>query len=199
MPSSAGACDAFDAGDAVVDGDDQVGGHRRREIDDFGRQPVAVGEAVGDQVVDGSAGVGSHGAQCADADGAGGGTVAVVVGDDQDPGLRLDGVGQQHRGVGGVGELRGRDQRLEFVVELKARLDPTRRVEPREQRVQPLLSELPFDARRHRAGFELGHWRSGKRVKKLAAASVPPREWRRQRGYRICREVPAPSGNNLPL
>jgi hypothetical protein len=42
-----GAGDAFKAGDAVVDGDDQVGRLLRGDIDDFRRQAVAELEAVG--------------------------------------------------------------------------------------------------------------------------------------------------------
>ena len=49
------------------------------EVDDFRRQAVAELEAVGHQVID----VGAEHLQGAHADGAGGGAVAVVVGDDQ--------------------------------------------------------------------------------------------------------------------
>ena len=102
----------------------------------------------------------------------------------------------EHGGVVSVGEQGRRQQGLQFVVEFAARLDSARGVKAREQRMQALLRELPFDARRDRAGFELGHWRLGKRVERLAAGSAgglaaknaPPRGGRRQGGYRICRE-----------
>ena len=43
---------AVDAGDAVIDGDDQVGLALCGEIDDLRRQAVAVVKAVGHQIVD---------------------------------------------------------------------------------------------------------------------------------------------------
>jgi hypothetical protein len=43
----AGAGDALDAGDAVVDGDDQVGRALCGEVDDFRRQAVAVAKRLG--------------------------------------------------------------------------------------------------------------------------------------------------------
>ena len=52
MPSRLRFGDAVDAGDAVVDGDDQVGLLLRGEAHDFGREAVAGVEAVGHQVVD---------------------------------------------------------------------------------------------------------------------------------------------------
>ena len=152
----AGAIDALDAGDAVVDGDDQVGRLLRGEVDDFRRQAVAELEAVGQQEID----VGAEHLQGAHADGGGGGAVAVVVADDQQFGLGLDGVGQHVRGVGGVGEAGRRQQRLQFVVEFGPVGDAARRIEAGEQRVQALLFELPDDARRDVAGDDAGHWAS---------------------------------------
>jgi hypothetical protein len=75
----------------------------RREVDDVGREAVAVGEAVGHQIID----LGAEGAQRAHADRAGGGAVAVVVGDDEDACAGLDGVGEQDGGFGGVSERAG--------------------------------------------------------------------------------------------
>jgi hypothetical protein len=47
-----GAGDAVDAGDAVVNGDDELRLFRRRQLDDVGGESVAVGEAVRDQIID---------------------------------------------------------------------------------------------------------------------------------------------------
>ena len=80
MPRAAAAAHAVDAGDAVVDGDEEARLHLRGERDDLRRQAVAVLEAVGHDEVD----VGAHRAQAAHADRAGGGAVGVVVGDDDD-------------------------------------------------------------------------------------------------------------------
>ena len=47
-----GAGNAFQAGDAVVDGDDQVGRLLGGNVDDFRREAVAEFEAVGQQKID---------------------------------------------------------------------------------------------------------------------------------------------------
>ena len=160
----AGAVDALDAGDAVVDGDDQVGRLLRGDVDDFRRQPVAELEAVGQQEVD----VGAEHFQGAHADGGGGGAVAVVVADDQQFGLGLDGVGQHVRRIAGVGQAGGRQQRLQFVIEFGPVGDAARGVEAGEQRVQALLLQLPDDARRDVAGDDAGHWASSFAVSAMA-------------------------------
>jgi hypothetical protein len=149
-----GAGDAFQAGDAVVDGDDQVGRLLGGDIDDFRRQAVAELEAVGEQEID----IGAERFQGAHADGGGGGAVAVVVADDQQLRFGLDGIGQQLGGVGGVGQGGRRNQRLQFVVEFGLVGDAACGVEAGEQRVQALLFELPDDARRAAAGDDAGHW-----------------------------------------
>ena len=85
---------AVDAGDAVVDGDQHVGIFPRlRQRDDFGRQTVAVFEAVGHQIID----VGAERAQRAHADRAGGRAVGIVVGDDQQLFTRRNGIGGERR------------------------------------------------------------------------------------------------------
>jgi hypothetical protein len=45
-----GARHSLDAGDAVVNGDDEIGRALGRQFDDFRRQAVAVFEAVRDEV-----------------------------------------------------------------------------------------------------------------------------------------------------
>ena len=149
----AGAIDAFDAGDAVVDGDDEIGRSLRGDIDDFRRQPVAELEAVRQQKVD----IGAEHLQRAHADGRGGGAVAIVVADDQHLRFSFDGVGQHVCRVGGVGQAGGGQQRFQFVIEFGFVGDAARRVEAGEQRMQPLLFELPDDARRNAAGDDASH------------------------------------------
>ena len=158
----AGAVDALDAGDAVVDSDDEVGRLLRGDVDDLRRQPVAELEAVGQQEID----VGTEHFQGAHADGGGGGAVAVVVADDQQSGFGLDGVGQHVRSIAGVGQAGGRQQRFQFVVEFGPVGDAARCVEAGEQRVHALLFELPDGARRNLAGDDVGH-----RVSSLAVAA----------------------------
>ncbi len=167
----AGAIDPFDTGDAVVDGDDEVGRLFGGDVDDFRRQAVAELEAVGEQEIDG----GAEHFQGAHADGGGCGAVAVVVADDQHAGLGFDGVGQDVGGVAGVGEGGRRDQRLQFVVEFGLVLDAARGIEAGEQGVQALLFELPDDALRNAAGDDAGH---GFPSASWAAMAASGRLWR---------------------
>jgi hypothetical protein len=123
----------------------------RRQVDDVGRQAVAVGEAVRYQIIDARA----EGAQRPDADRAGGRAVAVVVGDDEDSLPVGDGVGEQTAACGGVRQARRRQQRREFVVEFAAHATmPRAGVDARQQRVQALLFELPLDALRDGAAAQ---------------------------------------------
>ena len=85
----------FDAPDAVVHGDEEVGLALRRELHQFRREPVAELEAVGHQVLD----VAAERAQRANADGARGGAVGVVVGDDEQALALRDGVSEESRGA----------------------------------------------------------------------------------------------------
>ena len=100
MPCCWARGDAFQAGDAVIDGDDQVGRLLGGDIDDFRRQAVAELEAVREQEID----IGTERFQGAHADGRGGGAIAVVVADDQHFRFGLDGVGQQLGRIRGVGQ-----------------------------------------------------------------------------------------------
>ena len=102
---------AVDAGDAVVDGDDDVGClFARGQFHDFRREAVAILEAVGDDVVD----RGAHGAQPAQGDGAGGGAVAIIVGHNGHFFAGLDGVGQEHGGGIDVQQAGRRHQAAQF-------------------------------------------------------------------------------------
>ena len=166
----AGAGDALQAGDAVIDGDDQVGRLFGGQFDDFRRQAVAELEAVGNQEID----VGAERLQGAHADCGGGGAVAVVIADDQQAGFGLDGIGQDMGGLVGIGQRGGRQQRLQFVVEFGLVGDAARRIEAGEQRVQALLFELPDGARRAAAGDDVGHWVacSARRLARAGRASA---------------------------
>ena len=123
----------------------------KRQVDDRRRQPVAVHRAVGHHVVQ-RAGRGAEQRQAAQRHGAGGGAVAVVVGDDADALPRGDRVGQQpRRGVAAL--QRGRRQQLrQRVVELVGARHAARGEQARQQRVHAGLLERERDARRHVAG-----------------------------------------------
>ena len=90
-----GLGNALDAGDAVVDSDEDVrlaGRALRGHARELGREPVTELEAVGHEV----AHAGAKGAQRAHAHGAGGRAVAVVVGDDEQALFVAYGIGKQH-------------------------------------------------------------------------------------------------------
>jgi hypothetical protein len=107
--------DTVDAGDAVVDGDDDVRrGRARRQLDDLRRQAIAVFEAVRHDVVD----AGAHRAQAAQGGGAGGSAVAVVVGDDGHLLAALNSVGQVDGSGVDLQQCGGRHQGLQFAGQL---------------------------------------------------------------------------------
>jgi hypothetical protein len=116
------------AGDPVVDGDEQVGVALRGQRDDLRCKPVAEFEAVGHDEVD----VGAERAQSAHAHGAGGGTVGIVVGDDQDPLAARDRGSQARRRRGDAAHRRVGRQRAQSVVEFVDRADAARGVGARE-------------------------------------------------------------------
>jgi hypothetical protein len=153
----AGTGHSFVAGDAVVDGDDEVRIPCGGKIHEFRRKAVAVNESIGNQIVDLCFRSSGQGTQGPYADGTGGGSVAVVVGHDQDARLCLQCVGQQDGGFGGAGQSVRRQQGLEVVVEFLLPEDSASCVDSRQQRVQSLLFELPLAARGNGSGFESGH------------------------------------------
>ncbi len=148
-----GARHPFDTRDAVVDGDDQVGLALRGEIDDFGREPVAVLEAVRHEVID----VGAERAQAADADRAGRGAVAVVVGHDQQARLGFDRVGEQRRGVVDVRQRRRRHQAVDQQLQLVASLHAAPGQHAGERGQHAVGHELLRDARVGVADEKAGH------------------------------------------
>ncbi len=114
--------DAFDACDAVVDGDDQVRLPRGRERDDLGGQPVAELEAVRHQELDRRA----HRGETAHPDRAGGRAIGVVIGDDKQPFAALDRAGKPLARGGYAFERLPRRQTGEVVVELRGRRNAAR-------------------------------------------------------------------------
>ena len=130
---------AVDTGDAVVDGDDQVGRPLRGEFDDFRRQPVAVLESIRDEVVD----VRAHCPQAAQPDRAGGRAVAVVVGDDQQPRVGLDRIGEQERGLAHMRQRGRRHQPVDQQLKVVGARDPARGQHARQRGQHTLGDEAP--------------------------------------------------------
>ena len=107
-------CHAFDAGDPVVHGDQQLRRTSQCHFNDFWRQTVAVLKPVGHQVVDMG---GAQQTQTEHAHGAGRGTVGVKVTDDQDALALFKRHHQQvHRRVDAL-ELLVRDQPRQALVQ----------------------------------------------------------------------------------
>ena len=126
-PSTRGG-NALDAGDAVVDGDDQGRLPLRREGDNFRRQAVAEFEPVWHQEVDQA----THRRQPAHADRACSCAVRVVVGDDQHPLTAHDGIGQACGRA--VDALQGSPRRKarKAAIELRGGTNAARRIDARE-------------------------------------------------------------------
>jgi hypothetical protein len=145
---------AVDAGDAVIDRDDNVGRlFARRQRDDFRRQAVTVFEAVGHDEVD----RGAHRGQAPQRDGAGGGAVAVVVGDDDHALAGGDRVGQEHGGRADVQQAGGRDQRRQLAGQFGAAGQAARRVQARQHRMDAVLAQHFGFAERAGAGTDACH------------------------------------------
>ncbi len=124
-PGRLGCRDAIDAGDAVVDGDQQVGFALRGDGNDFGRQPVAVLEAIGHQIIDMRR---PQLTQAEHADAARGGTVGIEVADEQDALALFQRLDQQlDRGIDAL-ELLIRNQPRQPLVQLLRASHATGRV-----------------------------------------------------------------------
>ena len=118
---------ALDAGDAVVDGDDQRRLPLRCEGDNFRRQAVTEFEPVRHQEVDHS----THRRQPSHADRACSCAVRVVVGDDQHSLAANDGIGQACGRA--VDALQGSPRRKarKPAIELRGGTNTTRRIDAR--------------------------------------------------------------------
>ena len=108
---------AFEAGDAVVDGEQCIGALLHRQVDDGRCQAIAVHRAVGHDVGK-RAGRGAEEGQASQCDDAGGGAVAVVVGHDADAAAGADGLGEQLGRRARAEQARGWQQAGKRVVEL---------------------------------------------------------------------------------
>jgi hypothetical protein len=98
--------DALDARDAVVHRYEQVGLGFRRERHDLRREPVAELKSIGHEIAD----VRTECGERTHAERAGGGAVAIVVGDDQHALARRNRIGEQHRSALRVQQVGGRNQ-----------------------------------------------------------------------------------------
>ncbi|MNS50718.1 hypothetical protein D3C72_833740 [compost metagenome] len=125
-----GSGHAFDAGDAVVDGDQQLRLAGQCDLDDFRGQAVAIFEAVRHQIVDMRR---TEQAQTEHADSAGGRPVRVEVADDEDALALLQRRHQQvYRRIDAL-ELLKRDQPRQALVQLRLGLHAPRRVQAGQQ------------------------------------------------------------------
>ena len=129
QPARLGVRNAFEAGDAGIDGHQHLGVLRAGEFDECRREPVAHAEAVRHHVADL---LRTQRPETADADCDAGRAIAVVVSDDDDALAALDRVGEQSRGGVDALEPRGRQQGLEIERQLLGRHAPCG-VEPAQQ------------------------------------------------------------------
>ena len=129
---------AVDAGDAVVDGDDDVRFlFPCGQFDDLRRQAVAVFKAIGHDEIDACA----HGAQAAQRHGAGGGAVAIVVGHNDHALIGGDGVGQEGGGGVDVQQASGRDHGRQLARQITRIGQAACRKQARQYRVDAALSQ----------------------------------------------------------
>ncbi len=145
-----------DAGNAVVHRDQQIrlaGSAARRERHDFGRQAVAIFEAVRHQIVDARA---KH-AQAAHRDRAGGGAVAIVIGDHQHATLRQQRIREQHGRVFAAFEPGGRHELGEAGFDFIGLAYAARCVKTRQHRMQAVTGQDFGVDGRTGAGNDSGH------------------------------------------
>jgi hypothetical protein len=135
-----GRCHAIDAGDAVIDRNQQFRLARRTaggQRDDLRRQAITVLEAVRHQILDLAA---KH-AQAAHRDRAGGGAVTIVVGDHYHAAFALNRVGEQRRSAFAALERGRRHEPRETGFDFIGHAHAARGVQAREHRVQAMAGE----------------------------------------------------------
>ena len=139
------------------DGDAEVvgAGHAldAGDVDDLGRESVAVLEAVRHQVAD----VRAERAQSAQSDRARRGAIAVVVGHDQQAGVGLDRIGEQRRRVVHVRQRRRRHQPVDQQLQFIAPLYPASGQHPGERGQHAIGDELLQDPRVGVTDEQAGH------------------------------------------
>ena len=145
---------AIDAGDAVIYGDNHIGGFlARSELHDLRREAVTVLKTIGHQIINRCI----HRAQCTHAHRAGGGAVGIVVGDDQQFFTLGNRIGQQHRHALQIEHRRRRVQALEIGGELLFIDDAARRVNAGTQRMHAALGQRADGFGSGGAGGDGGH------------------------------------------
>ena len=117
---------ACDAGDAVVDCNQQIHALRGGDFGKLGRQAVAMFEAIGYEEIHRRA----HRRQAAYADGTRGRAVGIIVGDNQNFFLALDGIRQTAGGGFAIRQRLIRQEAGEFVVQLGRTLHVARGAQP---------------------------------------------------------------------
>ena len=147
---------AFDAADAVVHRDDQLRAAVRGKRDDFGRQAITELEAIRYDEIR----LRTERAQTLERNRAGGRTVCVVIGDDDDAFAAVDCGDQAIDGGVDIREPGEARQRVEPAVEIVHRSDPARRVDAREHRRNAAV-EQRLNMRRNRAPNDRDHSSTG--------------------------------------
>jgi hypothetical protein len=84
-------CHALNAGNTVIDRDDEIGHLRSRHLDNLGRKPIAKLKAIGDQVAHLAK---PHLLQDRDRHSRAGGAIRVKISDNEYSGLTLYGISQ---------------------------------------------------------------------------------------------------------
>ena len=146
------AGNSFDAGDAVVDGDDEPWSLLVRDLHDLRGQPVAVTPAIRHHE---SHVGGPEQAQAPHRDGASGRAVGIVVPDHHDARRGLDRVVEQRGRAVEIDESVRREQAREGVIEIAVAADGTRREHPAQDRVAAGQKRRPEI--RHRTAPNASH------------------------------------------
>ena len=144
-----GARHPLEAGDAVVHRHQHIGPFGFDPLGDGAGQAIAVDHPVGHQIAHPVKAQGlAEQAQPAHCHRAGGGAVAVVVGNDADVPALVHRIGQQACSLGAAEHLRGLDQAAELVVKLLGAVHTAGRIQLRQQGMDPGLLQSPDAAYR---------------------------------------------------
>ena len=192
---SLGAGHAFQAGNAVINRQQQLRACGMHPFGNGGCQAVAVGDAVGHQI----AGVArAQQAQAPQRYGTGGGAVAVVIGHHADVFVGRDGVGQQARSLFATSQRCRGQQLRQAVIQLGRIVHAARRVQARQQGVNACLLQCPAAAGRNVArenAHGVGKNKNGRKSSQSCRAAIV--RWRCGRGD-IVTESTLPANGLLP-